>query len=79
MAQTYYQIRVKGHLSEHWTEWFQGLLITNEPEGKAVLSGVLPDQAALYGVLNQMRNLGLVLLSVHGIEPSCAQEGENEA
>jgi len=63
------RIQVKGHLSGQWTDWFEGLKIENMPGGGAVISGPLPDQAALYGVLNRMRDLGLELIALHCIEP----------
>jgi hypothetical protein len=65
------QIRVKGHLypSDRWAEWFGGLTIENQPDGEALLSGLLPDQAALHGVLNRIRDLGLTLVSVNCVEP----------
>ncbi len=66
----YCQIRVKGHLSSQWVDWFGGLDIDNQPNGEAMLSGYIPDQAALYGVLEQMRNLGLSLISVQCYESS---------
>lgn len=58
------RIRVNGHLSSQWIDWFDGLMIENRPDGEAVLFGSLPDQAALYGVLNRMRDLGLELISL---------------
>ena len=61
---TYYHIRVKGHLDSHWSAWFDNLTISNEANGEAVLCGPLADQSALYGVLAKMRNLGLPLLAV---------------
>jgi hypothetical protein len=64
------QIRVKGHLSSQWADWFGGLEIKNLPGGAAVLFGTLPDQAALYGILNRMRDLGLELISLNCFEPS---------
>jgi len=64
-----YQIRVKGHLGTAWSTWFEGLRICNEPSGEAVLMGPLPDQAALHGVLNRVRDLGLVLIAVQRVEP----------
>lgn len=62
------QIQVKGHLSDQWVNWFGGLTLENRPDGLAMLSGPLPDQAALYGVLSQMRDLGLALISVNCVE-----------
>jgi len=59
-----YRIRVKGHLDRHWSEWFDGLAITHEPGGVAVLAGRIPDQAALHGILAKVRDLGLILISV---------------
>jgi hypothetical protein len=62
---TLYQIRIKGHLDDAWADWFQGLTITNQEDGKAMLSGSLPDQAALHGVLNNIFRLGLRLVSLN--------------
>jgi hypothetical protein len=60
----YYRIRVKGHLDQRWSEWFEPLTIANEENGEAVLVGDLVDQAALHGVLAKVRDLGLPLLAV---------------
>jgi hypothetical protein len=64
------QIRVKGHLcpTRRWADWFGDLTIENRPNGEAVLSGLLPDQAALYGILNRIRDLGLTLVAVNCVE-----------
>jgi len=62
--ETQYHIRVKGHLDDHWSDWFGGLTITNQANGEAVLAGPLADQAALHGVLIRIRDLGLPLLAV---------------
>jgi len=61
---TYYHIRLKGHLDDHWSAWFDNMTICNEANGEAVLRGRLPDQAALHGVLIKIRDLGLPLLAV---------------
>ena len=61
---THYGIRIGGHLDERWSAWFDGLDVTPESEGTTRLSGVVPDQAALHGVLTKVRDLGLVLVSV---------------
>src|SRR5215210_6443494 len=60
----YYQIRVQGHLDSSWSEWFEPLTITNDPDGEALLVGELVDQAALHGMLIKVRDLGLPLVAV---------------
>lgn len=60
-----YQIIVDGHLEATWQDWFEGMTITNQENGDALISGHLPDQAALYGILNRISNLGLTLISVN--------------
>ena len=60
----YYNIRVRGHLDHSWTDWFEGLVISNESNGDAVLAGSIADQAALHGLLAKVRDLGLPLLAV---------------
>jgi hypothetical protein len=64
-----YQIRIKGHLDSQWTEWFDGLTITLEEDGDTLLTGPVVDQAALYGLLKKVRDLGTPLLSVNSVEP----------
>ena len=59
-----YHIRLKGHLSDPWTDWFDGLAITLEANGDTLLSGPVADQAALHGLLRKVRDMGLPLLSV---------------
>lgn len=66
---TTYQIRIKGHLDSQWTDWFDSLVITQEEDGNTLLTGVVADQAALYGLLKKLRDLGLTLLSVNPIPP----------
>jgi hypothetical protein len=61
---TDYHIRLKGHLDNHWSAWFENMTISNEANGEAVLRGPLADQAALHGVLIKIRDLGLPLLAV---------------
>ena len=61
---TEYHIRLRGHLADHWSAWFDNMTICNEPNGEAVLRGLLPDQAALHGVLIKIRDLGLPLLAI---------------
>jgi hypothetical protein len=59
-----YEIRVEGHLSDHWSSWLDGLTLQIEPNGDTKLTGLLSDQAALYGVLAKIHNLNLVLISI---------------
>jgi hypothetical protein len=66
---TIYQIRIKGHLGQQWTDWFEGLTITPEEEGETLLTGPVIDQAALHGLLKKVRDLGMPLLSVNRVEP----------
>lgn len=64
------EIRVKGQLDDRWADWFDGLTITLTDNGDTLLTGPVVDQAALYGLLRKVRDLGLPLLSVNIIEPS---------
>ena len=64
MFKDIYQIRVKGYLDQERSSWFDGLTITHNEHGETILSGILIDQAALYGVLLKIRDLGLSLLEV---------------
>ena len=57
-----YEIRIKGHLSDEWTDWFEGMTITLEENGNTVLTGPVADQAALFGLLKKVRDLGLPLV-----------------
>lgn len=59
-----YKIRVQGHLDPRWSSWFDGLTLTNLPDGQAELCGPIADEAALHGVLLRIRDLGLPLLGL---------------
>jgi hypothetical protein len=59
-----YEIRVEGHLTNRWSEWFEGLTIHNATNGETILSGSITDQAALFGALNKIHALNLTLISV---------------
>ena len=60
-----YEIRVEGHLTESWSDWFEELAIHNDSNGEMVLRGSLIDQAALFGVLSKIHALNLTLISVN--------------
>ena len=62
-----YQIKIKGHLVYQWTDWFEGLTVTLEENGDTLLTGIVIDQAALYGLLKRVRDLGIPLLSVNAV------------
>jgi hypothetical protein len=70
----YYRIRVQGHLDHSWQDRFEGLRIEHLEAGTTQLSGSLPDQAALHGVLLQIIRLGLTLLSLETSEPPWWEE-----
>jgi hypothetical protein len=70
-----YQIRIDGLLDSSWSAWFDGLAISYSAEDTTILTGPLPDQAALHGVLNKIRDLGLTLISVS--VDSAVSEDEN--
>jgi hypothetical protein len=63
-----YQIRIEGQLGKQWTDWFEGLTITQEEGGTTVLTGSVVDQAALHGLLKKVRDLGIPLISLNRME-----------
>jgi len=62
-----YEIVVKGKLDSRWTRWFADLQIIPQPNGNSLITGPIADQSALYGVISRLRDLGLVLVSVHRV------------
>lgn len=62
-----FQIRLKGHLSQQWADWFEGMAITLEDNGDTLLTGPVADQAALHGLLKKVRNIGMTLISVNSV------------
>jgi hypothetical protein len=59
----YVEVRIKGSLKQDWSDWLGGLIVTNHANGETVLTGSLPDQAALLGLLNRIHGLNLQLLA----------------
>ncbi len=72
---TIYHIRVHGHLEQNWSAWFDGFTILNQPNGDAVLTGSIVDQAALHGVLLKVRDIGLPLIGVWSVATDSADDG----
>jgi hypothetical protein len=70
-----YEIRVKGHLGSRWSAWFNGLRLTTEDDGTTVIRGPIADQAALHGLLNKLRDVGLPLVSVVQVPSDRTHEG----
>ena len=65
-----YEIRTKGHISDRWSAWFEGMTLVHEPDGTTVIRCPALDQAALHGLLAKVRDLGLPLISVTSLETS---------
>ena len=63
------EIRVKGQIDQHWSDWFGGLTITHTERGDSILTGIVRDQAELRGLLSKISDLGLelILVNVTGI------------
>ena len=61
----YVEIRIEGQLDEHWAEWLGDLTIQRSEQNETLLSGFFPDQAALYGLIGKLRDLGISLISVN--------------
>ena len=74
----WYEIRLSGHLDSRWAAWFDGLSLTNESDGTTIIHGPAVDQAALHGLLQKVRDLGLPLISVTQVEPAQAHAPTNE-
>ncbi|MBW7883531.1 MAG: hypothetical protein H3C34_12995 [Caldilineaceae bacterium] len=77
-----YQIRVRGHLDLSYATWFGDFHITHLPDGDSVLTGAVPDQAALYGIVARCRDLGVTLVSIMPLQEAggaCGQDGPERA
>ncbi|MGW1067939.1 hypothetical protein ACWD4F_25850 [Streptomyces aureus] len=73
---SWYEIRVQGRLHPRWASWFDGMaLIADNSDGTTLLRGPVVDQAALHGLLHRLRDVGLPLLSVVGVEPGRREDG----
>ena len=70
-----YEIRVAGILSPRWSAWFEGMAISSDESDTTMIRGSVIDQAALHGLLNKVRDLGLSLLSVQCVDADTETEG----
>ena len=80
----HYEIRLQGRLDAHWAAWFDGLSVDQEEDGTTVLRGPIADQAALHGVIQRVRDLGLPLISVTRLDaadpdPAAEDAGTNQS
>jgi hypothetical protein len=67
-ASPQYVIRVKGHLAARWVSWFDGMTLTTESDGTTTIQGPVVDQAALHGLLQKLRDVGVPLISLTQVE-----------
>ena len=74
-----YEIQVQEQLDDHWAAWFDGLILTRGEANTTILRGPVADQAALYGLLDKIRNLGLTLISVQRIDPASPHRGSTDS
>ena len=73
---TRYEIRLAGRLEARWAAWFDGLTVSHDGDGTTLISGLVADQAALHGLLQRVRDLGLPLVSVTKTESPPHDEGD---
>jgi len=73
-AMALYEIRLKGHLDQRWSAWFDGMTLTHDANGETILSGPVVDQAALHSLLIKVHTLNLTLISVVRIEADATPE-----
>jgi hypothetical protein len=73
-----YQIILQGHLSDQWSDWFDGFTIAPDERGQTILIGPVIDQAALHGLLKKIRDLGIVLISINRLDPGGEATNQKE-
>jgi len=74
----HYRITIQGTLDDSWSAWFDGLAIAQEGDGTSTLVGPVPDQAALFGLLGRLRDLGAALLAVERLADQRSTAGTRE-
>ncbi len=71
-------IRIKGKIDQSWSDWFEGFKLTHQGSDDTILSGVVSDQAAFYGLIGKLRDLGLELSEVSSVEqPEIIKPGDS--
>jgi hypothetical protein len=75
----WYEIRLKGHLDARWADQFEHMSFTHTSDGTTILSGPVVDQAALYGLLRKVRDLGLPLIAVNLVDPKQGSGSDGNA
>ena len=76
---TIYEIRIRGRLDKDWVEWFDNMPLTHTSEGQTILTGPIPDQPALHGTLNRIRDLNLELISVTQVASAAKDESQSNS
>jgi hypothetical protein len=74
-----YEIRIQGRLADRWSSWFDGMEVAAADDGSTLIRGAVADQAALHGLIQKVRDLGLPLLSVTNTQTGHAQEGASSS
>ena len=74
----HYEIRVSGHLGSRWATWFDGMTLAPDDDGTSIIRGTVVDQAALHGLLQKLRDLGIPLISLTPLAPETAAEHPHE-
>ncbi len=69
-----YEIRLEGYLDQRWAEWLSGMNLAYSPDGVTILTGRLPDQAALHGVIGKILDIGIPLISIQRMDPDKRSE-----
>jgi hypothetical protein len=71
------EIRVKGHLEPRWSEWLDGLTLTCKNDGTTVIEGPVIDQAALFGIIDRLRDMALPLISILHFDRATSTKGND--